>query len=64
MELDVSTLPEHRRRHLAENCAAMMLHDCEDRRIMVHWDAQNPESRAMAEKFGFELDQEYTVYWI
>lgn len=62
VELDVSTNPDHRRKHLAENCVAQMLRDCAARGITVHWDAQNTQSRNMALKFGFEIEQEYTVY--
>lgn len=64
VELDVSSSPEHRRKHLAENCVSEMLRQCARRGIMVHWDAQNIQSRKMGEKFGFEVDQEYICYWI
>lgn len=41
VELDVSTDEAHRGKGLASACIAMMLKDCENRGITVHWDAQN-----------------------
>ena len=64
VELDVSTKESHRGKKLATACVARMLQDCMKRRITVHWDAQNETSRHLAEKFGFEAEQEYTVYWL
>ena len=49
---------------LAAACVARMLRDCMERRITVHWDAQNDVSRHLAEKFGFEAETEYSVYWL
>ncbi len=63
-ELDVSTLEAHRGKKLATACAARMLKDCMERGITVHWDAQNDVSRHLAEKFGFEVEQEYSVHWL
>ena len=64
VELDVSTLEDHRGKKLATACVARMLQDCMKRGITVHWDAQNDVSRHLAEKFGFEAEQEYSVYWL
>ncbi|MBQ6383586.1 MAG: GNAT family N-acetyltransferase [Clostridia bacterium] len=64
VELDVSTREDHRGRKLAAACVARMLQDCMKRGITVHWDAQNDVSRYLAEKFGFEAEQEYSVYWL
>lgn len=62
-ELDVSTREAYRGKGLAAACVARMLRDCEARNIAVHWDAQNEISRHLAEKFGFELEKTYSVYW-
>ena len=62
--VDVSTLEVHRGKKLATACIARMLQDCMKRGITVHWDAQNDVSRHLAEKFGFMVDQEYSVYWL
>ena len=35
-----------------------------ERGLIVHWDAQNDISLHLAQKFGFELETEYLVYWI
>jgi GNAT superfamily N-acetyltransferase len=64
IELDVSTQEDHRGKKLATACIARMLQDCMKRGITVHWDAQNEVSRHLAEKFGFEAEQEYSVYWL
>lgn len=63
VELDVSTREAYRGKGLAAACVARMLRDCETRNIAVHWDAQNEISRHLAEKFGFELEKTYSVYW-
>ena len=64
VELDVSTLEAHRGKKLATACIARMLQDCMKRGITVHWDAQNDISRHLADKFGFEAEEEYSVYWL
>ena len=64
VELDVSTKEAHRGKKLATACVARMLQDCMERGITVHWDAQNDISRHLAEKFGFEIETEYSVYWL
>ena len=64
VEMDIFTLEAHRGKKLATACAARMLQDCMKRGITVHWDAQNDVSRHLAEKFGFEVEQEYSVYWL
>jgi GNAT superfamily N-acetyltransferase len=64
VEMDISTKETHRRKNLAAACAARMLEDCMKRGILVHWDAQNDVSRHLAEKFGFETETEYSVYWL
>ncbi|MDD3242582.1 MAG: GNAT family N-acetyltransferase [Eubacteriales bacterium] len=61
-ELDISTLPAHRRRHLGLACAAAMLLTCGEKGLTVHWDAQNFASKAMAEQLGFSLASPYTAY--
>ena len=64
VELDVSTEEAHRRKGLATACVSLMLKDCAARGITVHWDAQNEMSRRLAEKFGFEYDYSYNVYFL
>ena len=64
VELDVSTEESHQGKKLATACIARMLQDCMERGITVHWDAQNDISRHLAEKFGFEAETGYSVYWV
>ena len=64
IEMDVSTKEAHRGKGIAKACIARMLRDCMDRGITVHWDAQNEVSRHLAEKFGFETETAYSVYWL
>ena len=63
-EMDISTAESHWGKGLAAACAARMLRDCTERGVTVHWDAQNDVSRHLAEKFGFEVETEYQVYWL
>lgn len=62
IELDFSTMQDYRRKRLANHCISQMLKNCEKRGLWVHWDAQTELSRNIAFKFGFELNQNYTVY--
>ncbi len=64
IELDVFTEESHRGKKLATACIARMLRDCMERGIVVHWDAQNDASRRLAQKFGFEIEAWYSVYWL
>jgi hypothetical protein len=42
-------------------CAALIL-NCLEEGLYPSWDAQNLTSVHLAEKLGYELDHEYTVY--
>lgn len=64
VELDVSTKESHRGKKLATACIAKMLRECMEHGITVHWDAQNDTSRHLAQKFGFQIESEYLVYWL
>ena len=64
VELDVSTDEAHRKKGLATACVFRMLQDCARRGITVHWDAQNETSLRVAEKFGFELECVYSVFFL
>ena len=64
VELDLFTAENHRRKHLAAACVAYMLQDCMKRGLTVHWDAQNEISLRLAQKFGFEIETGYPVYWL
>lgn len=62
IELDFSTADDFRRKGLAKHCVTKMLTDCEKRRLLVHWDTMAEILKNIAFSFGFELNQEYTVY--
>ena len=64
VEMDIFTKETYRGKNLATACAARMLRNCMERGITVHWDAQNDISRHLAEKFGFETEEAYSVYWL
>lgn len=64
VELDVSTLEAHRGKGLASACIRLMLQNCQERGITVHWDAQNETSLHLAEKYGFEQAFAYSVYFL
>ncbi len=64
LELDVFTMEAHRGKKLAAACISRMLRDCMERGFTVHWDAQNETSQHLAQKFGFETETAYSVYWL
>ena len=64
VEIEISTRPEHRRRHLASAVAARFILECIDRGLYPSWDAANLSSLALAEKLGYRLDHTYTAYEI
>lgn len=63
IELDVSTKEEHRGLGLATACISKTLEQCMNKGFSVHWDAQNETSKHLAQKFGFEVEEEYNVYY-
>lgn len=62
IEIEIDTKEEYRRRGLAYACGAQLILDCLDRGLYPGWDAQNPKSRALAEKLGYEFDYAYKAY--
>ena len=63
IELDVSTKEEHQGLGLATLCLSKMLEECMNKGLTVHWDAQNETSKHIAQKFGFEVEEKYSVYY-
>jgi|GEM_PF-1103919 len=62
VELDVSTESKYQRKGLADHCVAEMMRQCAERKLTVHWDAQNTPSANMAKSHGFVYESEYAVY--
>lgn len=62
IEIEVDTVESERRKNLALiSCSALILR-CLSEGLYPSWDAQNMGSVHLAEKLGYELDHEYTVY--
>lgn len=64
IEIEVDTVPEERRKHLATIASASLILECLKRGLYPSWDAQNTWSVALAQKLGYELDHEYIAYEI
>lgn len=62
MEIQVQTKKEHQRQKLALACSAAFLLDCMEHGICPNWDAANLQSVGLAEKLGYQFDEEYMVY--
>lgn len=62
LEIEVDTLPAHRRRGIAAACSAKLILTCVERGIYPCWDAANLESLALAEKLGYSFSHEYVAY--
>ncbi len=63
--IDIETEEEHRRKGLAYAMAVEFIRDCLKNNYIPQWDCveSNPISYNMANKLGFKLFKENTVYW-
>lgn len=64
IEIEIDTREDQRRRGLAYICGAGLILECSSRGLYPSWDAQNPQSAALAEKLGYHFDHAYTAYEI
>lgn len=62
IEIEVDTVEEERRKHLALIACSALILRCLDEGLYPSWDAQNIASVSLAEKLGYQLDHEYTAY--
>lgn len=62
IEIEVDTVPEERRKHLATIVCSALILNCLEEGLYPSWDAQNMNSVHLAEKLGYEFDHEYVVY--
>ncbi len=62
IEIEVDTVAEERRKHLATIVCSALILNCLDEGLYPSWDAQNMNSVHLAEKLGYEYDHEYTAY--
>ena len=63
IEVQVETHVNHRRRGIAQACAAALILACRERGLYASWDAANRESVALACKLGYREKGPYTVYY-
>lgn len=62
IEIEVDTVPEERRKHLATVACSALILNCLEEGLYPSWDAQNMNSVHLAEKLGYEYDHEYAAY--
>ena len=62
IEIEVQTHTDHRRRGLAVCLCSHLLHHCQTRGILPHWDAANEISARLANKLGFVKAEDYLSF--
>ena len=62
IEIEVDTVEAERREHLALIACSALILRCLDEGLYPSWDAQNMASVCLAEKLGYQFDNEYTAY--
>ena len=62
IEIEVDTVEEERRKHLALIACSALILRCLDEGLYPSWDAHNMDSVHLAEKLGYEFDHEYVAY--
>lgn len=64
IEISLYVEPYYRRRGVATALSAALILWALENRLTPHWDAANPESRALAEKLGFVPRGVYQAYYV
>lgn len=64
IEIEIDTKPDFRRKGLATACGSKLILECLKRKLYPSWDAYDLRSVACAEKLGYHMSHEYTVYRI
>lgn len=64
IEIQIDTIKEERRQGLALICGAQLILACLKRGLYPNWDAHTKESLTLAQKLGYTLEKEYSVYII
>ncbi|MFA7673134.1 MAG: GNAT family N-acetyltransferase [Clostridia bacterium] len=62
IEIEIDTKPDFRRKGLATACGSKLILECLSRNLYPSWDAYDLRSVACAEKLGYHMSHEYTVY--
>ncbi len=64
IEINLKVSEEYRRKKIATVLCSNLILECLERNIHPYWDAFNKNSLQLAEKLGYELDEEYRTYKI
>ncbi len=64
IDVNIKVKDTERRKGIATAISAKMILECISRNIYPSWDAANLNSVGLAQKLGYELDQEYRIYKI
>ncbi len=62
IEIEIGTREGYRQKGLATVCASKLIIECIKRGIYPSWDAANKESLSLAQKLGYNFDNEYITY--
>ena len=64
IEINLKVSEEYRRKKIATVLCSNLILECLNRNIHPYWDAFNKNSLKLAEKLGYELEEEYKTYKI
>ena len=62
IEIEVDTVPEERRKHLATIVCSALILKCLEEGLYPSWDAQSMNSVRLAESLGYEYDHDHIAY--
>lgn len=62
IEIEIDTREDERRKGLALACGARLILECLERGLYPSWDAHDKRSLMLAEKLGYQFNEEYTAY--
>ena len=64
IEINIKIFEQYRRKGIGSVLSAYLILECLKRNIYPYWDAFNTNSLKLAQKLGYELDEEYRTYKI
>ena len=62
IDVQIDTVAGHQKKGIATACSAKLILSCIDKGIFPYWSADCDESRHLAEKLGYRLENECTCY--
>jgi hypothetical protein len=62
IEIEIDTRENERRKGLALACGARLILECLERNLYPSWDAHDKRSLMLAQKLGYQFDEEYIAY--